>query len=204
MPRRSAHSTYARLVGEIAIAWNLLERRLESLIAHYFLVDPYTAGFVLGEMRNETKAEFAKFLIEMNESDELLRSSGLHFVALCNRLRENRNILEHASPVSFSEQYHGTIYKTDKRGYAVEFGAPVEQLRALLKTMQDAAPYARWIVFCLTMLSDEVFDGIGGGPTTADAALRVLASIDKPPLPDKIAPLRPRATQENAKRPRGS
>lgn len=67
MVRRPAHSTYARIVGEIAIAWNELEERLISIAFHYFTVDTHVGGFVLGEMGNATRAEFAKFLIERFE-----------------------------------------------------------------------------------------------------------------------------------------
>jgi hypothetical protein len=189
MAKASAHSTYARIVGEVAIAWNGLERRLESLIYHYLTVDAHVAGFILGEMRNVTKAEFAKFLIERFETHELLKDHGLHFVALVNRVRENRNILEHAQPLSFSERYHGKIYKLNKRGFEIPFDAPIGQLKALLKTMQDAAPYARWLMFCLGMYEDNEADGFQGGPTTAEAALQVLASIERPQLPMLLAPL---------------
>lgn len=197
MARPSAHSTYARIIGEIAIAWNQLEQRLDSLIFHYLTDDAYVAGFILGEMGNQTKADFATFLIDRFESNELLREHADHFVALANRLRENRNILEHAQPLSYSDRYHGTIYKTDRRGYAVQFGAPISKLRVLLKTMKDTIPYARWITFCLAMCEDESFDGMRGGEATAEAALHVLALIDRPQLPDKLAPLRPRPTREN-------
>lgn len=191
MANGSAHSTYARIVGEVAIAWNGLERRLDSLIYHYLTVDAYVAGFVLGEMRNATKEEFAKFFIERFEGHQLLKEHALHFVALVNRLRENRNILEHAQPLSFSERYHGTIYKMNRRGFEVGFDAPIGTLKALLKTMQDSAPYARWLTFCLGMYEDNEADGFEGGPTTAEAALQVLASIDKPQLPKAIQPTAP-------------
>jgi hypothetical protein len=191
MANGPAHSTYARIVGEVAISWNGLERRLDALIYHYLTVDAYVAGFILGEMRNPTKEDFARFLIDRFEDNELLREHGLYFVELVNRLRENRNILEHAQPLSFSERYQGTIYKMNKRGFEVKFDAPIDELKALLKTMQDAAPYARWLTFCLGMYEDNEADGFQGGPTTAEAALQVLASIDRPSLPKAIAPVMP-------------
>jgi len=190
MAKLSAHSTYVRIVGEVAIAWNRLERRLDSLIFQYFTVDAHVAGFVLGEMRNATKAEFAKFLIERFEENPLLREHGLYFANLVNRIRENRNILEHAQPWTYADRYQGLVFKADKRGFEVEYHAPMQQLKLLLKTMQDAAPYARWVTFCLHMEAGKTFDGINGGPTTAEAALRVLASLDIPQTPDKIEPLR--------------
>jgi hypothetical protein len=198
MAKRSAHSTYARIVGEIAIAWNELEERLISIAFHYFTVDIYVGGFVLGEMGNATRAEFAKFLIERFEKNELLREHGLHLVALINRVRENRNILEHALPDSWSGEYQGTIYKQNKRGYYVPFDAPIDALKTLLKTMKEAVPYAFWINRCINWNRDGEADGFKGGPTTAEAALRVLASLERPPLPDKIAPLPPPLAQEGA------
>lgn len=194
--RSPAHSTYARIVGEIAVAWNELEQRLNSLAFHYFTVDSHVGGFVLGEMGNATKAEFAKFLIERFEDNEILKEHGLHLVALINRVRENRNILEHALPLSYGGEYHGTIYKQDKRGRFVPFHAPIDALKPLLKNMQDAIPYAFWINRCINWNRDGEADGFKGGPTTAEAALRVLASLERPPLPDKIAPLPLPLTEE--------
>lgn len=189
MPRLTAHSTYARIVGEVAIAWNRLESRLDSLIYHYLTVDAYVAGYILGGMSNDAKVDFAKFLINRFERDAVLKDHGMHFAALFNRLRENRNILEHAEPLSFSERYHGKIYKRNKRGFEIEFDAPIASLKALLATMQGAAPYARWLTFCLYMKSGEEFDGFEGGPTTAEAAIQVLAKMDRPLLPDTIIPI---------------
>jgi hypothetical protein len=190
MQRRpsSAHSTYARIVGEVAIAWNRLERRLDSLIYHYLKVDPYVAGFILGGMGNDAKTEFAKFLIKRFEKNALLKEHGIHFAALFNRLRENRNILEHAEPHSYSERYHGRIFKLNKQGFEIEFDAPIPSLKALLKTMQEAGPYARWLTFCLYMQANEEFDGFEGGQATGEAALQVLAKMDRPILTKKIAP----------------
>ena len=74
----------------------------------------------------------------------------------------------------------------NRRGFEVGFDAPIGQLKALLKTMQDSAPYARWLAFCLSMHEDNEADGFQGGPTTAEAALQVLASIDRPQLPKAI------------------
>jgi hypothetical protein len=188
MPKRPARSTYARIVGEIAIAWNELERRLDRLAFHYFTVDYEVGGFVLGEMGNATKAEFAKFLIERFEDDELLKDRALHLVALINRVRENRNILEHALPDTWAGEYHGTVFKVDKRGREVPFVAPIDALKALLKTMQDAVPYARWLVQCLVWADSGPEEFMPGGQTF-QAGRQVLASIDRPRLPDKIAPL---------------
>ncbi|MGH6840093.1 MAG: hypothetical protein ACREDT_15150 [Methylocella sp.] len=93
MAESPAFSSYAKIIGEIAIGWNKLELRLDSLIFHYLTVDSEVAGFILGVIGNETKAEFAKFLIERYEKNQELKSSGLFCVSLLNRLRENRNIL---------------------------------------------------------------------------------------------------------------
>ena len=179
------------MVGEISIFWNALEMRLNALIYHYLTVDAPVAGFILGEMGNATKAEFARFLIDHYEPNVILRDHGFHAVNLINRLRENRNILEHARPWDYQDKYLGIIFKPDKRGGLIEFGAPIGELKALLATMKNSVPYLRWHTFCLHMVSDKEYDGIKGGPTTAEAALRVLSSIDRPQLPDKIAPLQP-------------
>jgi hypothetical protein len=38
------------------------------------------------------------------------------------------------------------------------------------------------------MQANEEFDGFEGGPATGEAALQVLAKMDRPILPKKIAP----------------
>ena len=191
MSKTSAHSTYARLVGEISISWNEIERRMDALIYHYLALDLPVAGFILGELGNATKAELGRFLINLYEPNAILKEHGLHSISLINRLRENRNILEHARPYTWQDQYDGIVFKTNKRGNIVVFGAPVSKLKDLARTMHIAAPYIRWLTYCLCMSSDEPFEGFSGGPQTANAALQVLASIERPQLPDKIDPLEP-------------
>ena len=197
MKKPPAHSTYARIVGEIAIAWNELEMRLDSLAFHYLTVDSKVAGFILGEMRNATKAQFARFLIERFETDEMLREHGLHLVSLIDGVRDNRNILEHALPDSYRGEYHGTVYKQNKRGTYVPCAAPIDALKSLLLTMQATVPYAFWINRCINWNRDGEADGFKGGPTTAEAALRVLSTLERPQLPDKIAPLPPAVMEED-------
>ena len=74
MAKPPAESTYARIVGEVAIAWNNLERRLDSLAFMYLGVDTAVGGFILGELQNATKAELAKYLIERFEKKAAIKS----------------------------------------------------------------------------------------------------------------------------------
>jgi hypothetical protein len=188
MSKAPSAGTYARIVGEVAIAWNLLEQRLDVLASHYLPLDPTVSSYILRILGNATKADFISFLAEHYEPNPLLREHALHAVALANRLRENRNILEHAAPFIYSNKYNGTVWKSDKRGRLIPFAAPIDQLKSLLNTMETAVPYVRWIAFCVCMNAGKPFEGIAGGPQTPAAALRVLASIERPQLPNKIAP----------------
>lgn len=186
MPRLPASSTYARVVGEIAIAWNLLERRLDSIAFMYLELDGPTAGFILGEMGNATKADFANFLIERFEENAVIKEHALHAVALINRARENRNIMEHAHPHEYQGSYEGTVYKIDKRTDYKVFDAPMSTLKALVKTMREAETYIRWIQHAITFQRERDDDD---DAKFAEASVQVLASRGKPTLPDKIAPL---------------
>lgn len=189
MPRLPAASTYARIVGEVAIAWNLLERRLDSIAFMYLGLDAPTAGFILGEMGNATKADFATFLIERFEKNDIIKEHALHAVTFINRVRENRNILEHAHPHEYRGGYEGTVYKIDRRIDYKVFDAPIPTLKALVKSMREAETYIRWIQHAITFQRERKDDERTAGFRLADAAVQVLASRGKPPLPDKIAPL---------------
>lgn len=183
MTRLPAASTYARIVGEVAIAWNHLERRLDGIAFMYLGLEAPVAGFILGEMGNATKAEFATFLINRFEKSPVIKEHALHAVKFINRVRENRNILEHAHPHHYQGLYEGTIYKIDKRSDYRVFDAPVPTLKALVKAMREAESYIRVIQHTITSQRE------ADDPELAAAMLAALASLDKPPLPDKIAPL---------------
>lgn len=186
MPRLPAASTYARVVGEVAIAWNQLERRLDSIAFMYLGLDSAVAGFILGEMPNATKAEFAKFLINRFEDNPVIADHALHGVKLINRSRENRNILEHAHPHELRGSYEGTIYKIDKRTDYRVFDAPMPTLKKLVASMREAEIYIRWIQHTITFQREHRDNE---DRRFAEAAIQALASRGKPPLPDKIAPL---------------
>lgn len=185
MAKSPATSTYARIVGEVAIAWNTLERRLDSIAFMYLGLDTAVAGFILGEMANATKADFATFLINRFEQQAVIKEHALHAVTLINRARENRNILEHAHPHEYLGSYEGTIYKIDKRTDYRVSDAPMPMLKALVASMREAEIYIRWIQHAIT------FQREAGerGPELAQATVYALASRGKPTLPDKIAPL---------------
>lgn len=189
MPRPPAESTYARIVGEVAIAWNVLERRLDALAFLYLGLDAPVAGFILGEMGNETKAKFVTFLVKRYEHDTLLKEHLLYSITLINRLRENRNIIQHGHPHAYQGSYEGTIYKVSRRGEYILFDAPMSALKTLLKTMREAEPYIRWILFCVNAKNGRDDGRVSVGVTTAEAALGVLSSLIRPQLPDQMLPL---------------
>ena len=151
----------------------------------YLKVDTEVAGFILGEMGNATKAEFAKFLINKFEQNEIVKEHALHSVALINRIRENRNIIEHAQPHQYRGGYEEQIYKINKRGMIVEFDAPIGTLKALVSKMREVEGYIRFIMFTITTHRDDKDEKLQTAMTEA------LSSRGKLPLPDKIAPLPP-------------
>ena len=183
MPKSPAASTYARIVGEVAISFNLLEQRLDSIAFMYLGLDAPTAGFVLGEMGNATKADFAIFLVDRFENDPTIKEHALYAVRLINRARENRNILEHAHPHEFRGLYEGTVYKVDKRSDYKVFDAPMPALKVLVKSMREAETYIRWIQHSITATRE------AKDPKLAKAMVQALSLRGKPALPDKIAPL---------------
>jgi hypothetical protein len=189
MPRHPARSTYAKIVGDVAINWNVLERRLNSLIFHYLTVEAEVAGFVLGEMGNVTKERFAKFLVERYEKNKELKAAGLFAVQLFNRLRENRNTLEHGVPhLSHDQRYLGLVGKADRRGYAVWHPAPIEQLIELVDSMKSADSWMRLLSTTLHMVETDDGERHKGGPTWGEASVRAFVKLKRPPLPHRISP----------------
>ena len=63
------------------------------------------------------------------------------------------------------------------------FDAPMPTLKLLAKAMRHADHYIRWIQQTITAQRET------DDPVLAAAMLQALASLDKPALPDKIAPL---------------
>ena len=152
----------------------------------YLEMDAPTAGFILGEMGNATKADFAIFLIERFEQQPVIKEHALHAVRLINRARENRNIMEHAHPHEYRGSYEGTVYKIDRRTDYRVFDAPMPMLKTLVKSMREAETYILWIQRAITFQREHRVDG---DTNLAEASVHVLASHGKPTLPDKIAPL---------------
>ncbi len=140
--------------------------------------DSTVAGFILGNMGKQTKADFVIMLVRRFEKHAAVKDHALHYVSLFNRLRENRNILEHAIPqTSWDRRYLGKISKLDKNSDLKAFEAPIRVLTELLASMRQAVPYSR-IIRTAALHED-------GGTGFAE----VLASLDNPPLPHKISPL---------------
>ncbi len=188
MTKHSALSSYAQIIGEIAIEWNKLEIRFDGLIFDYLQIESDVAGFILGQFGNQTKADLATLLINKYETAETAKENALLCVSLMNRLRENRNILEHAIPhLNYDRRYIGTIKKLDRKYDSNVFTAPVALLRDLLKTMKRADLYILQVRVCLQQTENEDNDF----RQKFHDAMIYSTSLSRPLLPDKISPLVP-------------
>lgn len=191
MPKTPAKSTYARVVGEISIGWNRIERDINTLAFYYMKEDSTVAGFILGSMGNQTRSDFLTLLVNRFETREPIREHLIYVIKLVNRIRENRNIIEHAEPaLSREERYLGKIAKLNKVSNLSHFEAPIHLLKEMAETIEKTISYIRNVRF--TQVAHDGDDGRRheGGPTMSEASLQVLASIGKPPLPRKLDPLR--------------
>lgn len=186
MAKHSALSSYAKIIGEIAIEWNKLEIRFDGLIFDYLQIESDVAGFILGLLGNQSKADLATLLISKYETNEEAKQNALLCVSLMNRLRENRNILEHAIPhLNYDRRYIGTIKKLDKKYDSNVFVAPMTLLQELLSTMRKADTYIIQVRLCFQKPDneDEAFR------QRMNEALIISTSLSRPLLPDKISPL---------------
>ena len=188
MAKHPALSSYAKIIGEIAIAWNKLEIRLDGLIFQYLPIESEVAGFILGQLGNQTKADLAKILIERYETNAEIKENALFCISLLNRLRENRNILEHSIPhLNYSRNYAGMIAKRDAKGYNKPFVAPMALLKELSSAMKHAETYIMQVRLCLSDMKAE--NDASAFDEKMRSALTLAASRQRPQLPKKISPL---------------
>lgn len=196
-----ARSSYAKLVGEIAIAWNQIEREINNLIFHYMGGDAQVAGFILGNFGNQTKTDFLLFLVDRFEKDADVAQAAKYAATLVNRIRENRNIIEHAIPlISHDNRYHGDLVKLDKKSNFKAFDAPIELVREVAKSADQTKTWLRALRTTAYMTSNP--DNHAPNPmgaTTAEAVKLWISSLERPPLPEKMNPLQPEAAPTNGK-----
>jgi len=85
------------VVGFVTIAWNLLERGIEVLIALTAEWKDPIGDFVTADMGNVTKAQLLANLITHRITDERLREESRSVLAFFDELRNRRNNLIHAT-----------------------------------------------------------------------------------------------------------
>lgn len=169
---------YALAVGHIAIEWNYLEHDLQQLGNNYLTVDADVAGHIFAFMGNVTKVEFIGYLINKFETDSAIRAHLEHFLHLYNRLRANRNVVEHGLPaLTASGAYLDEIIKIDRRGDALPFAAPQATLDGFLHDLRAVRDYAHALKRLIDVLADD-----NDGPPDA-------AKLKKPHMPKRLSAL---------------
>jgi hypothetical protein len=205
MPKRPSRATYARLIGEIAIEWNHLERQMRNIGYGYLRGDAEVGSYILNSMGNVSITEFVKFLCNKLETEQIVKDHLSHLIQMFHILRENRNILEHALPEvdQYFREYKGSIYKVNKQGRLKPFVAPIPLLKATLESLEAARDYARTVLLGVCRFEFDDTERHLGGPTMREAAVHALGKVPKPPLPDRISPppLETASTPDKRQRP---
>jgi hypothetical protein len=185
--RRPSQKKYAETIGQIAIQWNLLERKVNVLGFHYMGGDVEVASRILQGMGSQTREDFIRFLVTKFEPDKKIKEFCDHLMRAVPILRENRNTILHASPINDWSGYQGHIVKPHKFGHTMNFNVPIQVLEELVTSLERFTGYAVQISVCV-IASDE--DRHMGGPSMREAMKRVLSEPPcKPSLPRKIEPL---------------
>ncbi|MHA7870854.1 MAG: hypothetical protein ACX939_00745 [Hyphococcus sp.] len=176
MARHPDKNRYALAVGHIAIEWNYLEHDLQQLGNNYLTVDADVAAHIFAFMGNVTKVEFISYLVDKFEADADIRAHLEHFLRLYNRLRANRNVVEHGIPaLTASGAYLDEIIKIDRRGDALPFAASQATLNAFLQDLRAARAYAHSLKQMIDVLADD-------GESIPDPA-----SLAKPRMPKRLS-----------------
>ncbi|MBK8160741.1 MAG: hypothetical protein IPK59_18915 [Rhodospirillaceae bacterium] len=191
MARRPSRKKYAETIGEIAIGWNLLERRVDVVGFHYLGGKAEVASRIFQSMGNQTKEEFFRYLVKKIEPDARISECVNHLLSATSILRENRNTILHASPainpITATPRYEGRIFKTHKLGHSSHFNVSIEVLEEIVFNLKNFADYAAIIS---ASLESEDNDGLKQGPSTKEAMTLALSTLKtKLPLPYKIASL---------------
>ena len=155
MDHHKDKNRYALAVGHAAIEWNYLEHDLQQIGFAYLTVDEDVAAHIFAFMGNVTRAEFIAYLIDRFENDLALAEHLKHLIAIFNRLRANRNVVEHGLPALTQDgKYLGDIIKVDRRGDALPFAASQETLDRFLKDLRAARDFASALRARITNKSD--------------------------------------------------
>jgi hypothetical protein len=202
MPRHHTRTTYARLIGEIAIEWNHLERQMRTIGFGYLRGDPEVGTYVVNSMGNVSITDFVAYLCERFESEQSVKDSVMYLINMFHILRENRNILEHAMPEidHYFQRYKGKIFKPDKRGLLKPFVAPIKELKDTLASLEQARGYGRAVSLAVYRYEFDHTERVNKEPTMREAIVHVLASLERPPLPRKLSPPPPEGVPPSAQR----
>ena len=189
MAKSSAQSTYAMLIGEIAIGWNRLERETNNITLHYLREEPAVATFVLAKLGNDDRAEFLKLLVGLREDRSQSKDYVLHLVDAFKILTHNRNTLAHGIPATdYDDRYVGRVYKLSKAGSLKVFSAPIYLLKEQVVSTKSVIKFARALRSYLQVMSSNS----PTEPMTADGIPLVeifLRQFGPSPLPRRIDPL---------------
>ena len=149
---------YAIAVGHVALEWNLLEHDLQRLGARYLTVDDDVTAHIFAFLGNASRIDFIRYLVDKFEDNQLAREHIAHFLDIYNRLRANRNVVEHGMPaITPSGVYLDRIIKIGRRGEEMPFAAPLSALDDLLKDLATTRGYAHAIEECA---DNGNFDGL--------------------------------------------
>ncbi len=152
---------YALAVGHVAIEWNYLERDLQRLAHHYLTMDAETAAHMFAFMGNVSRADFTAWLVDRFEDDLAVKDHAHHFVRIFQRLRANRNIVEHGVPALTRDgAFLGEIIKLDRRAGDLPFAASQTELDQFLRDLHDARAYVCAILEAVGSDRKDRLDGL--------------------------------------------
>lgn len=191
--RRHTRFDYRKMIGEIALRWNLLEVAYHGIFWPYLKLEMPIVSAILNSMGSDQKAGFLKLLAEHYEEDNNAKVHLAHLSKMMKIVSENRNIAEHALPPNsivtpthtlFVGPYTGTVFKRNRIGKIIPYKATKTDLRHVVS---DISRTHRYIFKIVEALHRRVAEEQGPAKLNFKSYRKLFAAIDKPPLPRKLA-----------------
>jgi hypothetical protein len=190
-------AAYFHAIGVLSVAWNALERLVETAVAQMLRIDDDTSSLIVANLGNGTLPEAAARLARNVDRRPDLIDCVDHLVKGFDVCRQNRNIVVH-SELGFNAMANkARLFKRSRLGALTAFPAELKEIQKVAESITAFANFAAEIVHIISVHPDTIV----GGPDPNDPDWPP-PWPDKPALPSTLIPLLPAGVQKGSPAPR--